>query len=478
MKTPFLGGGYVGRSRELVYNECINLYLETVETHEGKDVGALYNCPGYTLLTTLGTGPVRAEYLASNGVLYVLSGSTLYSVNSAWAGTALGNVGSSSGYAKMVDNGTQLLVIDGTGGWCYTFGTGAYAQVLPGVPDVVPTSLCFQDGFAVVNNINTNQWYQSNLNDFTTWSALNFSSADSTPDQIVAMFDIHREVWLFKQNATEVWVNAGLPGFAFQRLQGVAMPCGCVAPATTCRVGDTIVWLGQDEQGQGVVYESNGYSANPISTYSINIAIQGMSKISDAVAYAYQDSGHVFYVITFPTGNLTFVWDVKTRLWHRRAAFVNGLWSRHQSNCFAFVYGTQVIGDYASGNLYALSTTVYTDNGAPRKWLRTWRALPPEKQTFDPFRFDALQIDCMTGIGVPDGTDPQFMLRWSDDGGYTWSNEQWTDGNQPGATGARIRFTRLGSTKRSGGLDRIFELSGVDPVPQALIGADLDGGPT
>src|SRR5579863_2497784 len=473
-KTPFLGGTYVGRSRELAYNRCVNLYPELVETKEGKDVGALYNCPGLSLLATVGSGPIRQAYLASNGVLYIVSGPAVYQVSSSWQATVIGAVTSLTGYAKLVDNGTQLLIVDGVGAWCYVFATAAYTQVLPGTLGITPTSLSYQDGFGVVNDAGTNQWWQSDLNDFTTWSALNFSSADSTPDQIVTMFDILREVWLFKQTVTEVWVNAGLPGFAFQRLQGVQMPEGCVAPSSIARMGDTIVWLGQDEQGQGVVYQSNGYSAMPISTFSINIAIQSFSTISDAIGYVYQDTGHVFYVLTFPTGNMTFCFDGVTRLWHERAAFSNGLFSRHQSNCHASAYGVHVVGDFQNGNLYSLSTNVFTDNGAPRKWLRSWRALPPDQQSFDPLRYDNLQIDCQTGIGITPDTNPQFMLRYSDDGGYNWSNEEWTDGNQQGATGARVLFRRMGSSKRGGGMDRIFELSGVDPVPQCLIGADLD----
>ena len=476
MKTPFLGGGYVGRQRELVNNRCVNLFPELVETKEGKDVGALYNCPGFYLLATCGKGPVREAYVASNGLLYVVSGNTLYSVAANWVVTALGTVNSSSGYAKMVDNGTQLMVIDGTGGWCLTFATSAFVQVLPAGLGVVPTSLAFQDGFALVNDAGTNAWYQSNLNDFTTWQALNFSSADSTPFNVTALFDIHREVWLFKSDVTEVWINAGLPGFAFQRLQGVQMPTGCTAPASIDRIGDTIVWLGSDPQGQGVVYMSNGYSAVPISTHYINLQIQAMSRIDDAIGYTYQEAGHQFYVLTFPTGNKTFVYDNATRWWHERAAFSpqTNQFSRHQGNCFAFAYGTYVIGDFASGNLYALSMTTYTDNGAPRKWLRSWRALPHDQQSFAPLRFNSLQIDCMTGIDIPDGTDAQFILRYSDDGGYNWSNEMWTDGNQTGATTSRVIFQRLGTTKRGQGTDRYSELSGVDPVPQCLIGADLD----
>lgn len=473
MKSPLLGGFYIGRSTNLADNRCVNLFPELVETKDGKDVGALYGCPGYDLLGAIGAGPIRGAYFASNGILYVVSGNTLYSVSNAWTGTALGTITSSGGPVNMVDNGRQLLLVDGRGAWCLVFASGDFTNPVATL-DIQTLALCYQDGFAVLNVVGTNQFYQSNLNDFTVFQALNYSSADSTPDQIIALFDLHREVWVFKQQKIEVWINAGLPGFAFQRLQGVQIPQGCAAPYSLARLGDSIVWLGSDEQGQGVVYLSEGYRAVRISTHAIEKAIAGYGGIADAIGYAYQDEGHYFYMLTFPTGNQTFCFDLTTRMWHERAAFSNGAFGRHASNCHAFAYGKHVIGDYQSGKLYAFNSNTYTDAGATRKWLRSWRAFPPNQKLFRPMRFNALEIDCQTGIDIPDGSNPQFVLRWSDDGGHTWSNELFEGGNAPGDTASRILFRRLGMTRRTTGFDRMFELSGTDPVPIALIGADVD----
>lgn len=479
MKTPFLGGTYVSRSKDLADNRCVNLFPELVETKEGKAVGAFYGCPGYYLLSTIGSGPIRGAYRASTGVLYVVSGNGLYSVSATWQATLVGTFASSTGPVKMVDNGNQLLIVDGTGGYCLVFKTGAFTQPLPGTPGVIPATLAYQDGFALVNFSGTNQFYQSNLNDFTTWQALNFSSADSNPGAIIGMYDLHREVWLFKTDRTEVWVNAGLPGFAFQRLQGVQIPEGCVAPYSIDRIGDSIMWLGQDEQGQGIVYMSNGYAAVPVSTHAISFAIQALPTISDAIGFTYQQDKHFFYVLTFPSGNLTFVFDMSSKLWHERATFnANGTFSRHVANCHAFAYGVHAIGDFSNGNLYAWDMNTYTDNGNVHKWLRSWRALPPSQESFVQYRFESLEISCQTGVNVPDGLNPQMMLRWSDDGGYNWSNELWADSNQTGNTSPRVIFKPLGQTKRGTGYDRIFELSGTDPVPVALIDANLEASPT
>lgn len=476
MKTPFLGGETLSASSNLADNRLINLYPEALDKRDGKHVAGFFRCPGLTLFQTLATAVVRGLYAASNGVLYAVSGNTLYSVSQS-SSSALGTLDALATPVSMVDNGQQLLVVTGTGAWCLVFSTKALTQVLPGSLSMVPCAVTYQDGFALVGALGTNQFFQSNLNDFTTWQALNFSAADSTPYPIVGMEDLHREAWIFKQDVVEVWINAGTSPFAFQRLQGVQIPVGCIAKSSTCHVGDSMVWLGADLSGSAIAYMSDGYRARRVSTHGYEHIWNGFSTVSDAIGFVYQNRGHFFYMLAFPSAGRTFCFDVSTMLWHERAGFNQGVFVRHPSNCHAFAYGKHLVGDYESGNLYALDSESYTDNGNVQKWLRSWRALPPEKVFYDPMRFDSLQIDAQTGIDIPAGIAPQMMLRWSDDGGHTWSNQMTAGSNQTGQTGSRVIFRHLGTTKRGQGLDRLFELSGTDPVPVVLLDADLRASP-
>ena len=221
----------------------------------------------------------------------------------------------------------------------------------------------------------------------------------------------------------------------------------------------------------------NGYQPQRVSTHAIEFAIGQYANISDAIAFGYQQEGHEFYELTFPTGNATWVLDLTAMaaagypVWHERGAFSNGQLSRDIANCCVYFNGKMLVGDYANGNIYSYDLGVYTDNGAPIKRLRSWRASPVDRTA--PTRFNALEIMCQTGINVPVNLNPQGVLRWSDDGGQTWSYEKFCSLGQQGETGRRVRFNRLGSTKRGQGLDRIFEFSTTDAVPVAWIGADL-----
>jgi hypothetical protein len=448
----------------------INLYPEVVETKEGKEVGGFYNTPGLDLLATVGSGPIRGEHVMPGGLLYVVSGSGLYSISSAWSATLLGTIGTTTGPVSIIDNGTQLAVFDGTAGYCWT-GSSLVTLSLPFTGPVVAV---YQDGFGIVNQAGTQSWWQSNYRDLTTWQGLNFGQADAKPDPIVGIGNVHREVWLFGSSSTEVWVDAGNAGFAFQRLQGVFIEAGCVAPWSIAKMGENLVWLGQSGDGQGIVYRNGGYTPQRISTHAIETAIKGYATIADAIGYSYQDAGHQFYVLTFPSGDVTWVYDATTGLWHQRAAFANGVFTRHPGNAYGFYAGKHVVGDWDSGSLYGLNLDNYTDAGMPRKWLRSWRALPPGKATDKPITFRSLRLDAETGIYVQAGANPQVSLRWTDDGGHNWSNEHLAAWGPTGATAQRVKWNRIGATRRNSGMDRIFEVSSSDPVRAALIGAELE----
>jgi len=469
MKTPILGQAYVARSVNAADNRMVNLFPEATPEN-GKDVGFLNRAPGLRLLATVGSGPVRGMW-QYGGYGYVVSSNTLYRVDAAWNVTVLGTV-SGSGPVSMSDNGTQLFVACNPLSYIYNATTGVFAQITD--PDFAgAVTVGYIDGYFVFNQPNSQTIWVTQLLDGTSVDPLEFASAEGSPDNLVGLIVDHREVWLFGTNSVEVWYDAGNVNFPLERIQGAFNEIGCAAPYSIAKLDNGLFWLGSDARGNGIVYRANGYTGQRVSTHAIEFAIQSYANISDAFAYTYQQEGHAFYVLTFPTGNATWVYDVATGAWHERAAFYNGQFSRHASNCQMSFNNEIVVGDCASGNLYAFDLDVYADNGAAQRWLRSWRALPSGQNNLNRTAQHALQLDCETGVGLNtgQGSDPQAMLRWSDDGGHTWSNEHWASMGSIGASGTRTFWRRLGMTDKL--RDRVYEVSGSDPVKVAIIGAEL-----
>jgi hypothetical protein len=506
MKTPILGSAYVARSVNAADNRMVNLFPELIP-EGGKEPAFLNRAPGLKFLQSVGTGPIRGLWAhQTNGSdFYVASGNEFYKLNSlTGTPTLLGTI-SGAGQVSIADNGTQLFIACNPRSYIYNEVTNAFAEITD--PDFTgAVTVGYLDGYFVYNEPNSQKVWVTQLLDGTQIDPLSFASAEGSPDGLVAINVNHREAWLFGTDSVEVWYDAGLPDFPLTRIQGAFNELGCAAAFSVAKLDNSIFWLAKDARGQGVIYRSQGYSGQRISTHAIEWQIQQYANMSDAVGYTYQQDGHAFYVLNFPTADRTWVYDVSTQGWHERAGFLNGAFTRNRGNCQCNFGGTIIVGDFENSNIYALDLTTYADNGGPQKWLRSWRALPTGTNNLKRTAQHSLQLDCETGVGLNgvdqteniewffytssgdqlvttsgdlllfsppfvQGANPQVMLRWSDDGGHTWSNEHWASIGKIGEHGFRAIWRRLGMTQKL--RDRVYEVSGTDPVKIDIVGAEL-----
>jgi hypothetical protein len=509
MKTPILGSSYVARSINAADNRMINLFPEVIP-EGGKEPGFLNRAPGLKLQRAVGTGPIRALWAhQTNGAdFYVVSGTEVYKMTSLTATPVkLGDV-ADGGPVSIADNGTQLFFACNGPSYIYNEATNEFKQITdPDFPGAATVG--YLDGYFVFNEPNSQRIWVTALLDGTSIDPLDFASAEGSPDGLVAVNIDHREAWLFGTDSVEVWYDVGGTDFPLQRIQGAFNEIGCVAAFSIAKLDNSLYWLGTDARGQGIVYKANGYAGQRVSTHAIEYAIAQYGNISDALAYTYQQEGHGFYVLTFPSANATWVYDAATQAWHERAGLVNGAFTRHRSNCQCNFGGETVVGDFENGNIYTFDLDVYSDNGQAQKWLRSWRALPTGQNNLKRTAHHSLQLDAETGVGLNGLTNdtnvflvteaednlitesgdfilssitqipiepPQAMLRWSDDGGHTWSSEHWTSMGRIGEYGHRTIWRRLGMTLKL--RDRVYEVSGTDPVKIAIVGAELQASPT
>jgi hypothetical protein len=475
MKTPILGSSYVARSVNAADARMVNLFPEIVP-EAGKEPAFLNRAPGLKLEVAVGNGPIRGLWVLA-GNMYVVSGSQLYKVTPAYVVTLIGTVSGTSSPVSMADNGTQLFVACNGPSFIYNSLTNVFQQItdtdFPGA-----VTVGYLDGYFVFNEPNSQKIWVTALLEGTLVDPLDFASAEGSPDGVVGIIVDHGQLWVYGTNSIEVWYNSGNADFPFSRIQGAFNELGCAAAYSLAKMDNGLFWLGKDARGQGMVYRANGYSGQRISTHAIEWHIQQYGDLSDAIGYTYQQDGHSFYVLIFPSADTTWVYDVATQAWHERAGFANGDFTRHRSNCQAF-FGTKVmVGDYQNGNVYSFDLDDYSDNGSIQKWLRSWRALPTGQNNLKRTAHHSLQLDCESGVGLNlgQGSDPEVMLRWSDDGGHTWSNEHWVSIGKIGEYYRRAIWRRLGMTLKL--RDRVYEVSGTDPVKIAIMGAELLLSPT
>ncbi|MGE5621434.1 MAG: hypothetical protein ACM3VY_00255 [Candidatus Bathyarchaeota archaeon] len=471
MQIPFVGAAYESSSLNFDAQRCVNLYPEFAPAQPplgmptAKSPAKLVGTPGRRLWKTLpGAGGLRALYRASTDVLIAVQGSSVFIISPDGTATAAGTINSYSGPVSIVDNGGAAALADGQA-WSVGLAPGSVVQPL----GTTATRVAFIDGYFIFNTPGTQQFYISNI-DSAVLSPADYASVEGWPDKLVSLVADHRELWLFGDLTTEVWFDSGDVNFPFSRIQGAFIEVGIAAAASVAKCDNSLFWLGRDERGAGMVWRANGYTPVRVSTHALEQQFAGYSTISDAIGFSYQQGGHQFYVLTFPSADRTWVFDAATGLWHERAYHdANGAQHAVLDSCFAMFLGLPLVGDRRNGNIYVLDPATYADNGDAIHRIRsTPHASNPDYRWMF---WRSLQVDMETGVGLQagQGSDPQAMLQWSDDGGHTWSNERWASLGKVGKYRTRARWRRLGKSR-----DRVYRLTITDPVKVEIFGASAE----
>jgi hypothetical protein len=468
-----------------------------------------------TIITALGSGTVLSEVIAAGGTGYAVnenitvlggvfgSSPATYTVSSIGAGGIVtGLTRTFSGQYTSVPSNNASTSSDGSGTGLtltLTFGTGTgttgnyvinnsqtvtsrtmYAlnfSEIPSTDGAFTGASCVDvvDNYFIYNRPHTQQYASSDLLSPITYG-LAFASKFTGPDDLVSLIVDHGQIYLLGEKTSEVWADVGTFPFPFQRIPGASSQHGIAAEFSMARFGNSFAYVSRNDRGQAVVVQMNGYFPQRISTHAVENTLVNQD-ISDAVAYTYQLEGHECYVVSFPSLELTWVYDGSTQMWHKWLWCDNqNNFKRHRSNCSAFFQGQVLVGDYENGQIYRLDPNNYTDNG---QHIRRVRRCPHLVADFQRQYFDELQIQFQPGVGLQGietfplgdndiGINPQAMLRWSNDGGSTWSNEHWAGIGKVGKYQNRIIWRRLGQAR-----DRIYEVVVTDPIKAVIISANL-----
>ena len=459
-----------------------------------------------TIITTLGSGTVLSQTITTAGTNYAVNdtvtvlGGVYGTTPATYTVTSIGGSGAVTGltltnagtYTSVPANpastssngngtGLTLTLTTGTG----TGGTGTYVlnnsqtvssetmyalnfSVLPSTDGAFSgaTSVDVVDNYFVYNRPNTQQWGASNpLSPLS--QGLSFSSKDGAPDNLVALIVDHREVYLLGEASSEVWVDVGTFPFPFQRIPGTSTQHGIAAKASVYRLGNSFAYLSRNNRGQAQVMQMNGYMPTRISTHAVEQSLLNQ-YVDDAYAWVYQQEGHECYVISFPSIDLTWVYDLSTQMWHKWLwVDTNNVFHTHRGACSSVFQGQVLVGDRDNGQIYLLDPSNYTDNGDE---IRRIRRAPHIVTDFQRQYLEELQIQFQPGVGNQSdpAQDPQAMLRWSNDGGSTWSKEHWVSIGKVGKYNNRAIWRRLGWSR-----DRIFEVVVTDPIKAVIVSANL-----
>lgn len=465
-KIPFTGELGSGKSPFVNYQKTVNLFPEIAK--DGRADVALYPTPGFTTFSNIGIAPVRGMIPFGN-LLYVVCGNQFMQVSITGSYTVLGNISSSDGPVKFASNGTQIIFVDGLKGYLYvpstlTF-TPSISVVAPNFPDGA-THVEFFDGYFLANDPkNAGRFWWSDSYNGLSWNGLSFATAERSPDALQALAVNGRELWLLGTESAEPWYNSGAPIDPFQPISNGFSEWGCAAPYSVATNNGVIYWLTANKHGHGQVVMASGMQPQVISSNAIADIISTFTTISDAFGYTYDYQRHSFYVLTFPTANRTFVYDITTQMWHEWST--NGIDKRHISDCHVMFQNNHILGSSESGQLLLMDWNTYKDGQYPIHRLRRSQYVWDGN---DGWVFhNKVRVECEAGVGDTTTITPAIMLRWSNDGGKTWSAEQWRN---LGETGEYLRVAEWRKLSRA--KVRVYEVKVTDPVKVIIVNAYVD----
>lgn len=449
---PLAGPSSPLRANSAEVRRCVNWEPFRIESGTGKGGAQTYlkQAPGLRFLANIGTEGRALK--ARSGRLFAATGDKLIEVMSDYATADRGTL--IPGVVSMDDNETQIGIIAGSAGYTFDLATNDLAVISDDWPGA--SSLGVLDGYGVVVPPDSNHFYLSAIQDLSSFDPLQFASAESSPGNIVSSIVKHRQLLLLKERSGEVWYDAGGSDFPLARDDSAVIEVGCAAARSLCKLGGVAYWLGRDEDGTAIVFGMPGYVPQRVSSDALEEQLASLDDVSGATAWVYHQEGQARYVLNVPGLETTWVYNVSAGLWHERGEWVDGAWQPWRAIAHAVCFGKHIVLD-ADGNLYEMTPTVnkYGTDVMRRNWRSPHNAIPDLQVQ----RFDAFEVVCDMGAGLPSGASPTMLMRYSNDGGKNW--ESWIE-LPLGITGdtlARARETMLGSAR-----DRVWEIVVTDDV--------------
>ena len=489
-----IGPSYTTQNRAADSERTVNLYPEFIESGNGASAATklfLTHTPGFSSFCDTGEASIRAMW-SGNNRLFVLAGSNLLEISS--GGSVLTDFGAIGAYAGLTPGkiiaapygqSAALLVYDGDpspDAANIYLATGAQSPfaVISGV------DIAYIDGYFVAlrqpgadfagdpvptATENGTQFNLSTPLNGAEWDPLQYGIKTASTDQLQTILGPGsfnggpEELWLMGKKTIEVWYNTGgssLNPFPFERVHGAFITCGVWAKDSVVGFRNTVAFLSGDDRGEATVVAMRGYTPERISNYAVENAIRGYiqagSDVSDAIAYGYQENGHEFYVLSFPTAGAQWVYDLGLKMWHERASgSAWGSLTAPPAQFHATAFGKHFVGNMNSGVIYQASLSTYQETGSA---ILRGRISPHINNERLRMFYDRLQLD----VGGPFSDTRTFSLENSNDGGFTYGTAKQLVIGPSQQSESRLIWRRLGMSR-----DRVFRVSTTDNLPQAWV---------
>jgi hypothetical protein len=438
----FCGPSYSLQSLNANAQMCKNWYPERDESGTGKAQWVLNPTPGLALFCALGGSKTRGQ-VSINGRTFAVVDANFFEISAAGVGSILNPIipmSDDTFLCSFAVSATQILIASAGLVYLFTLKTNLFQAIDPTKFDGNVSQVHYVDGFFVAVMLNSQKFQFSGILDGAAWDALDFNVVSVLPDNIVGSIADHRELVLMGGTKTTVYQNTGDALDPFQVVgSGSFIEQGTEARFSPARLDNSIFWLGGDDRGAGVAWKAQGYQPTRISNHAVENEWQSYPTRADAIGFAYQDQGHNFYQLYFPTADKTWRYDVENGMWCQVTSLLANRERAHLSQSHTYCFGKHLVGDWNSGNIYQMAIPQFNfatgqwnfadDVGAP---IRRVRRAPYIHKNQGFIFFHRLQIDAESGLGPQpplQGMGIPTIILLADANGVVWNFAVQDDGN-------------------------------------------------
>jgi len=428
-----------GRSKPWSGAKLVNYFAEKADGDKAQDFAVMLT-PGLVTFLEISASELMRGVHTMGDTIYTVIGTTLYAIAEDGTYTNAGTI-AGTGRVRMQDNGTQLAICAAPNGYVLSAGVIVAPADLPQVSDVA-----YIDSYFVWTIFDSDQAIYSALGDGTIYDLLDVFSAEGSPDGLLGILNDHRELLMCGALTIEIFYNAGGGDDAFQRQGNAFIERGIFSRDSLVKIDNGVHFFGNDR----IVYRLDGYNPVRISTHAIEYRLR---NVEDVWAFTYTQEGHKFYVLCTEQG--TWVYDMATGAWHERKS--TGL-DNYRAGFATVAWNRTFLGSNDKGALWRPDLDVYTEDG---EYISAEVNLPTIQSNQKLLTMYMFQLYCETGVGLNSGqgSSPQAMLSYSDDGGRLWSNEMQRSLGAIGQYRTRAIWRSLGQFRQ-----RVVKIAITDPV--------------
>ena len=467
-QLPIANGFYVSDSLPIAAQECTNWYPNIVQG-AGLNQETLFGTPGLEQLATSGT--LENENRGAHemaGKPYFVNGDRLYrldeTVVDSTATYSLEFIGDIAGTARvsMADNGTQLMIlVPGGNGYIYNHVTDTFAQITDSdfTANGNPQFVVFIDGYFLVTT-DSKKFIISAINDGTSYNALDFGTAESDPDDIVAPVVYKNQLFISGGETFEAFQNIGGADFPFSRT-GLFLQKGCYAPYSLVNAQDTFMWVGGGENEGPAIWALSGNSTVKVSTTAIDSLLSKLTETALEGIYSWAYASKGAYFIGFSLPSTTLVYDITSKRWHERKSFLEGNLGAFRVSSVVKAYNKILCGDIIDGRIGNLDPDTYSEYGNA---IIRRVATQPFQNNMQSVFFPSLELTIESGVGNSEVTDPVITMERSTDG-KTWSGLRQRPMGKIGEYSRRAIWRRNGRASRF----EVFRFTLTDAVKPVII---------